>query len=138
MTAVVLTVVALAVGMNVGGGGVDLVALYTLALFVNLTGAFWATGVAMRLRSVQAGPVMQLPVFLILFFAPVYVPLSLLSGWLHAVATVNPATAILEGGRSLIAGSPENISLAFAIAIAMACVLSVWSWRGLRSAERAG
>jgi ABC-type multidrug transport system permease subunit len=126
------------VGMNVGGGGVDLVALYTLALFVNLTGAFWATGVAMRLRSVQAGPVMQLPVFLILFFAPVYVPLSLLSGWLHSVATVNPATAILEGGRSLIAGSPEDISLAFAIAIAMACVLSVWSWRGLRSAERAG
>jgi ABC-type multidrug transport system permease subunit len=81
---------------------------------------------------------MQLPVFLILFFAPVYVPLSLLSGWLHSVATVNPATAILEGGRSLIAGSPEDISLAFAIAIAMACVLSVWSWRGLRSAERAG
>jgi ABC-2 type transport system permease protein len=138
VTAVVLTVVALAVGMNVGGGGVDLVALYTLALFVNLTGAFWATGVAMRLRSVQAGPVMQLPVFLILFFAPVYVPLSLLSGWLHAVATVNPATAILEGGRSLIAGSPEDISRAFAIAFAMAVLLSIWSWRGLRSAERAG
>ena len=72
----VMTVVAVAVGMNVGGGGVDLVALYTLALIVNLTGAFWATGVAMRLRTVQAGPVMQLPVFLILFFAPVSVPLS--------------------------------------------------------------
>jgi ABC-2 type transport system permease protein len=138
VTAVVLTVVALAVGMNVGGGGVDLVALYVLALIVNLTGAFWATGVAMRLRSVQAGPVMQLPVFLILFFAPVYVPLSLLSGWLHAVATVNPATALLEAGRSLIAGSPEHISLAFVIAFAMACVLSVWALRGLRSAERAG
>ena len=106
--------------MNVGGGGVDLVALYTLALFVNLAGAFWATGVAMRLRSVQAGPVMQLPVFLILFFAPVYVPLSLLDGWLHAVASVNPTTAVLEAGRSLIAGSPEDVSLAFGVAIGMA------------------
>jgi ABC-2 type transport system permease protein len=138
VTAVVLTAVALAVGMNVGGGGVDLVALYTLALIVNLTGAFWATGVAMRLRTVQAGPVMQLPVFLILFFAPVYVPLSLLSGWLHAVASVNPATALLEAGRSLISGSPEHVSLAFGIAFAMACLLTVWAVRGLRSAERAG
>jgi ABC-2 type transport system permease protein len=33
---------------------------------------------------------MQMPVFLILFFAPVYVPLALLTGWIHAVATVNP------------------------------------------------
>jgi len=138
VTAVILTVVALAVGMNVGGGGGDLVALYVLALLVNLTGAFWATGVAMRLRTVQAGPVMQLPVFLILFFAPVYVPLSLLSGWLHTVASVNPATALLEAGRSLIAGSPEHVSLAFLIAFAMACVLTIWAWRGLRSAERAG
>jgi len=114
------------------------VALYALALFVNLAGAFWASGVAMRLRTVQAGPVMQLPVFLALFFAPVYVPLSLLSGWLHAVASVNPTTFLLEGGRSLIVGSTEHVSVGFLIAIALACALSVWSWRGLRSAERAG
>jgi ABC-type multidrug transport system permease subunit len=117
LTATILTIVALAVGMNVGGSGIDLVALYTLALFVNLAGAFWASGVAMRLRSVQAGPVMQLPVFLALFFAPVYVPLSLLEGWLHAVASVNPTTLLLEGGRSLISGSPEHVSVGFLVAI---------------------
>ena len=33
---------------------------------------------------------MQTPVFLILFFAPVYVPLSLLQGWIHSVAVANP------------------------------------------------
>jgi ABC-2 type transport system permease protein len=92
----------------------------------------------MRLRSVQAGPVMQLPVFLILFFAPVYVPLSLLSGWLHGVASVNPATHLLETGRSLISGAPQDVGLSFAIGLAMAVLLSIWSWRGLRSAERAG
>src|SRR5262245_10805959 len=137
VTAVILTVVALAVGMQVGGAGVDLVALYALALIVSLAGTFWASGVAMRLRTVQAGPVMQLPVFLALFFAPVYVPLSLLSGWLHSVASVNPATALLEGGRSLISGSTEHVSIAFLVAFAMAVGLSVWAWRGLRSAERA-
>jgi hypothetical protein len=54
------------------------------------------------------------------------------------VASVNPATALLESGRSLIAGSPEDVALAFAIAFAMACVLTIWALRGLRSAERAG
>ena len=62
--------------MNVGGGGVDLVGLYTLALLVNVAGLLWACGVAMRLRTMQAGPMMQMPVFLLLFFAPVYVPLA--------------------------------------------------------------
>ena len=52
---------------------------------------------------------MQMPVFLVLFFAPVYVPLSLLEGWIHAVATVNPLTRVLEAGRSLLAGSPTEV-----------------------------
>jgi ABC-2 type transport system permease protein len=138
VTAAILTIVAVIAGMQVGGSGVDLFALYTLALIVNIVGALWATGVAMRLRTMQAAPVMQLPVFLTLFFAPVYVPLSLLSGWLHAVASVNPFTALLESGRSLISGSPEDLALAFSLALAMGVLLTFWAMRGLRSAERAG
>jgi hypothetical protein len=57
---------------------------------------------------------------------------------LHEVASVNPTTFLLEGGRSLISGSPEHVSLGFLVAIGLACVLSIWSVRGLRSAERAG
>ena len=137
-TATILTVVALAVGMNVGGSGVDLFGLYALAVIMNIAALLWACGVAMRFRTLQAGPVMQFPVFIVLFFAPVYVPLSLLSGWLHAVASVNPTTFLLEGGRSLISGSPEHVSVGFLVAIGLATLLSVWSWRGLKSAERAG
>ena len=62
----------------------------------------------MRVRSIQGGPLMQLPVFLILFLAPVYVPLGLLSGWIHAVASVNPATALLEAGRGFISRRPTS------------------------------
>ena len=138
VTATLLTVVALLAQMKVGGDGIDLVALYTLALVISLAGTLWATGVATRLRTIQAGPVMQLPVFLALFFAPVYVPLHLLTGWLEAVASVNPVTHLLEAGRSLIAGSPEDILLAFGIAVASAVVLAVWARRGLAAAERAG
>ena len=45
----------------------------------------------MRLRTIQAGPAMQMPVFIVLFLAPVYVPLALLSGWISAVAQRQPA-----------------------------------------------
>jgi ABC-2 type transport system permease protein len=138
VTAAVVTAVALLVGMQVGGSRVDLVGLYTLALLLNVAAVLWAAGVAMRLRTMQAGPVMQMPVFLILFFAPVYVPLALLQGWIHAVATANPITRVLEAGRGFLAGSPTEVGVAFAVAIGLAVGLSVWALRGLRSAEAAG
>ena len=67
---VLLFVVAIATGMQVDGDGVDLFGLVVLALLVNLTAAMWAAGVAMRLRTIQAGPAMQMPVFIVLFLAP--------------------------------------------------------------------
>jgi ABC-2 type transport system permease protein len=138
LTAAVVTVVALLAGMEVGGSRVDLVGLYTLALLLNIAAVLWAAGVAMRLRTMQAGPVMQMPVFLILFFAPVYVPLALRQGWIHAVATANPITRVLEAGRGFLAGSPTEVGVAFAVAIGLAVALSFWALRGLRSAEAAG
>jgi ABC-2 type transport system permease protein len=138
LTATVLTLVAFAVGMRVGGGGVDLPALYLLAAILNQAAALWACGVAMRLRSMQAGPVMQMPVFLVLFFAPVYVPLKLLSGWIHAVAVVNPVTRVLEAGRSFIAGSPTEVAAAYGSALGLALFFSLWALGGLRKAEAAG
>ena len=138
VTASLLTVVALVAGMNVFGGAVDVVGLYTLALLVNLAGVLWACGVAMRFRTIQAGPIMQMPVFLVLFFAPVYVPLPLLTGWIEAVATVNPLTYVLEAARSMLAGDEVHILSAFVIAAGLVALFSLWSLRGLRKAEAAG
>ena len=138
ITATLLTVVALAAGMDVGGSGVDVVGLYALALIVNAAGVLWATGVAMRVRSMQAGPLMQFPVFLTLFFAPVYVPLDLLQGWIETVATLNPLTRLLETGRGFISGSPDDVGLAFVAAFGLALAFGVWALRGLRRAEAAG
>jgi ABC-2 type transport system permease protein len=138
VTAVVLTVVALAAGMEVGGNGVDLFALYTLAVLVNVCGLLWSAGIALRLRTLQAAPLMQLPIFLSLFFAPVFVPLDLLAGWLQAIAQLNPVTLLLEAGRSLIAGTPTHVAYAFAAALALIGLFSLWAVRGLRNAEAAG
>ena len=96
----------------------------------------WAGGVAFRFRSIQAGPLMQTPIFLILFLAPVYVPLDLLSGWIHAVARVNPATAFLDAGRGLIAGVPDHTGLAIGCAVGLIALLLCGRSTGLRAAER--
>jgi ABC-2 type transport system permease protein len=134
---VLVTGVALLSGMQVGGDGVELVGLYTLAAVVNVAAVLFATGVAMRLRTMQAGPAMQVPVFLTLFLAPVWVPLELLSGWVHVVATVNPATLLLEAGRGFVSGEPTKVALAFSVVGGLATVALAWALRGLRSAESA-
>lgn len=136
--AALLTAVALLVGMDVLGNPAELAGLYLLALLVNMAGLLWACGVAMRLRTIQAGPLMQMPVFLTLFFAPVYVPLDLLDGWIEAVAHVNPITFLLETGRGLLAGDAPHPALAFGLGVALAGALALWAVRGLRRAEAAG
>jgi ABC-2 type transport system permease protein len=135
---VLLFAVALATGMQVDGDGVDLFGLIVLALLVNLTATMWSAGVAMRLRTIQAGPAMQMPVFILLFLAPVYVPLDLLSGWIKGVAQVNPFTALLEGGRDLISGGDARAWLIYGVALLLLSGFAIWGVRGLRRAETAG
>jgi ABC-2 type transport system permease protein len=138
ITATLLTTVAVVVGMDVGGEAVDVIGLYTLAVLLNAAALLWAAGMAFRFRTIQVGPLMQLPVFLLLFFAPVYVPLDLLTGWIETVATFNPITYMLEAGRSLISGSPTEVALAFALGLALIAGFALWAFRGLRHAEAAG
>jgi ABC-2 type transport system permease protein len=77
------------------------------------------------------------PAFLFLFLAPVWVPYDLLVGWVHAAATVNPITLVLETGRGFIAGDPVKVLPAFVVSLGLAAVALLWARGGLRSAERA-
>ncbi len=136
---VLLFVVALATGMQVDGGGVDLFALIVLALLVNFTAAMWAAGVAMRLRTIQAGPAMQMPVFIILFLAPVYVPLNLLAGLGRGGRALQPVHGADRGRpRPDLAAATSSRSLVFGVAIGLGAVFLAWAVRGVRVAEAAG
>ena len=130
--------IALATGMEVGGDGIELAGLIGLAVIVNVAAFLFAAGMMTRLRTLQAAPAMQLPLFMILMTAPIYVPRNLLEGWISSVAQVNPFTAIVEAGRSLMAGDPFHVLLAFAAAAGFAALLSIFAIRGLRKAEAAG
>jgi ABC-type multidrug transport system permease subunit len=138
ITGTVVTIAALIAGMDISGSGVDLVGLIGLGLIVNVVATLWACGVAFFLRTEQAGSLIQMPVFIILFLAPVFVPINLLTGWIHAVANVNPATAVLEAGRGLLAGSPVKVALAFGVLVAGVAVFGLFARGGLASAEKAG
>jgi ABC-2 type transport system permease protein len=138
LVAVVVTVAALIAGMNVSGSGIDLFGLVGLGIAMNFASALWACGVAMFLRTEQAGALIQMPVFVLLFLAPVYVPLTLLTGWIHDVATLNPVTPVLEAGRGLLAGSPVKVAIAFLGLAGAALLMAAFARRGLASAERAG
>ncbi|HEX8744093.1 MAG TPA: ABC transporter permease [Thermoleophilaceae bacterium] len=129
--------VAVVTGMEIGGDGIELGGLFGLALMLNVAATLFGAGVSLRVRTMQAAPALQTPVFLFLFLAPVYAPRDLLAGWIHTVANANPATALLEAGRGLISGLPAEAGLAFGVAAALALVMAAWAVRGMRSAENA-
>jgi ABC-2 type transport system permease protein len=137
----VLSVVFLAglvASMQIDGSLADLAALLVLALCVSAVSTLWSAGIALRMRTMQAGPAMQMPVFILLFLAPVYVPLNLVVGWVHDVARFNPATAFLEAARGFVSGEPTKVGLSLACLAAMFALAALWARGGLRSAEQAG
>jgi ABC-2 type transport system permease protein len=135
---VVLFTVGLAVGMRVDGSIIDVFSLVALALSLTVIGVLWGTGIAMRFRTMQSAPLMQVPVFLGLFLAPVFVPVALLAGWIKGAAEVNPITVFLEAGRGYISGTGAEALRAFGVAAVMIAVLTLWAVLGLRRAEKAG
>ena len=63
-------------------------------------------------------------------------PYDLLTGWVHAAATVNPVTLVLEAGRGFLAGEPDKALPAFAVISLIVALTVLWARGGLRSAER--
>jgi ABC-type multidrug transport system permease subunit len=95
-----VTVLGFAQGAALPGGALGLLMMFLAAEGACLLGAGWGIGMALRVRSFKAVPILFMVVFLATFMAPVQVPLSFLTGWLHAVARVNPMTRVLDLARS--------------------------------------
>lgn len=134
----VVTVVALLTGAEILGSAGDLVEIAVIAVLLNFAAVLFACGLAMRFRTLQAAPLIQLPAFLLIMTAPVYVPRDLIEGWVSTAADVNPMTAVLEAGRNLVIGAPAETLLALGVVAGAIALMVVWSVRGLRAAEAAG
>jgi len=98
-----LFVVAMAIGVDFPGIDGLLVALLLVMGLASALACFAVT-LALRLRTQQAAPLMQMGSFAGVLFTPAYAPKELLAGWLEAVATVNPITQVLAGVRQGFVG----------------------------------
>jgi ABC-2 type transport system permease protein len=96
--AALVLVVALALGASFPGV-LGLLVAALLVMGMAATAAFWGMMLALRYRSQSAAPLMQAGMFLLVLLTPAYAPIALLQGWLHAIATVNPVTKVLDAMR---------------------------------------
>ena len=97
--ATVVLLVGLALGVDLTGGPVGLLALYAASVGFCVAAALWSIFMAVTFRTQQAGPLMQQGVFLAVFLSTAYTPEALLRGWLAGVAGLNPVTHVLELAR---------------------------------------
>jgi ABC-type multidrug transport system permease subunit len=103
LPAAFLLIVAFSTGVDVPslvGLGIALVLVMGLAA----TMACYAILVALRFRTQQAAPLMQVGSFIAVLFTTAYAPRELLSGWLRTIADLNPVTHVLEGVRQGFVG----------------------------------
>ena len=86
-------------GARLTGGVVGLITLYLAGLGIATAAAGWALGLAYRFGDMRAAALMQLTFFNAIFLSNAQTPLNVMTGWLHAVARINPFTNILRLAR---------------------------------------
>lgn len=133
----VLTVGVIA-GAHVPGGPLGVVTLVVAALGAAVIAAGWGLGLALRIRSTRALPLMQVGIFATVFVSTAQVPLDVMTGWLRVVARYNPTTYILELARQGFIGSVrwETTWRGLAVVAAGAALLTTFAVRGLASFDR--
>ena len=133
-----LLAVAFAIGADYPGVLGLVVALVFVAAFAALAAA-WGIVLALRFKTQSAAPLMQAVMFMAVMFTTSYAPLELLSGWLRAVATLNPVTRVVEAVRQGFVSGEVSWALTWpglVAAGAMGAVLVALALRGMASSGR--
>ena len=112
--------------------GIGILALGGLGLA--LAAGAWAIGLALRFKTQQIAPLMQMGVFISTFLSTAQMPVELLTGWLDNVARVNPVTYVLALARQGFLGDLtwETTSEGFVALAGMIAVLGLFAYRGMR------
>lgn len=132
----VLLVVAGLGGAHLEGGAIGALTLLAACSGTTLMHAFWTTGLAYRFKSQRAAPLMQVGVFVTIFLASAQVPLAVMTGWLHAVARVNPMSNVLRLARAGFLGDVTwhdswGGLLALAVGTVLAALFAARQFRNL-------
>jgi ABC transporter DrrB family efflux protein len=136
LPAAFLLVVAFALGVD--WPGVPALAIAAvLVMGLAAAAACWAVTLALRFRTQQAAPLMQVGTFAAVLFTTAYAPRELLAGWLRAISDVNPVTLVLEGVRQGFVGDVTWADTWPAL-VAVAGLVAVFGALALRGMRRQG
>lgn len=79
--------------------------MLAVMLILGVSVALRSVAVAVRTSSSSSAGLVTLGFFGLSFFTGVFAPVDELSGWMRAIATVNPLTYIIEAARQIESGS---------------------------------
>ena len=137
--ATVVLLVGLALGAELPGGVLGLIALYVACVGFCAVAGLWGVFMALTFRTQQAGPLMQQGVFLAVFLSTAYTPEVLLRGWLAGVAEYNPVTYVLELARqATVSGIEPSWAHTWPGLLALAGMIAFFGWLALLGLRRMG
>jgi ABC-2 type transport system permease protein len=121
-------------GAELTDGPLGLVTLLAAAAGAGALGSLWGLGVVYRLRTQRSAALVQVGIFVTMFLSIGQAPLTIMDGWLHRVASINPMTQLLDLARTGFLGPitwgavwPGLLVIASGVA-----VFGVWALRGLQ------
>jgi ABC-2 type transport system permease protein len=132
----IVTVVVFLLGLVLGARPTDplvMLPLLTAGLGVATVGVGWGLGLAFRFGDMRAAAFMQLTLFVAMFLSSAQAPLSIMQGWLHTVARINPLTNVFRLARQGFLGDVTwHDTWGGLLAIAGLSVATLWfARRGL-------
>ncbi len=136
LPAAFLLTVAFALGVSWPGVGALVLGALLIMGFAAAVACF-ATVLALRLRTQQAAPLMQVGSFIVIFFTTAYAPRELLSDWLRTLADINPVTHVLEGMRQGYVGD-VTWAITWPALLAVTALVTFFGTLAVRGMSRQG
>lgn len=132
-----VSVLGFAQGAALPGGVLGYLMLVLAGQGACLLGAGWGIGMALRIRTFAAAPILFLVVFVATFLTPMQVPLEFLTGWLSTAARWNPVTKLLAMARSGFVSTVHwsDVGPGLAVVVVGTLALGIFAVRGQRSLD---
>jgi len=110
--------------------------LFTLLLAgagAAVIGSLWGLGVVYRLRTQRSAALVQVGIFVTMFLSIGQAPLTIMQGWLHRVASINPMTQLLDLAREGFLGdiSWGETWPGVTVIVVLGALFGAWAYRGL-------
>ena len=137
LPATFLLIVGFILGVSWPGFGALAIAFVLIMGFAAVV-ACYASLVALRFRTQQAAPLMQIGGFIAILFTTAYAPLTLQSTWLADIARLNPVNEILEGVRQGFVPGTVTWDTTWQALVALVAMGLVLGGLAVRSMRRTG